>query len=388
MKTKLVLMLMIALVSCSGGKKKGMLLFPLSMGDASASSETATAGDATVTDTSQESSTGTVDSTLANVAVGESDVESIVNPPAASTTPTTSTDSTSPSTSTATSDSTAPTTGSTTTTTPAASPATTPAETSPSTSVAPSTPSTSPAAPAATPAAPATPAEVWPGETADEAETSDDPYLPVSEICQGSPTFQGVEKVKSNNGKGDDKGKSSGKSDDKDEKGKSDEHTKSVSLGDYDLSMDAANCQTGRFRIALDFNITGTLPAKTTSFHVLILDLNGKTIGKVNIQAKEAGIIKARGKITLSEVGQTILFRWDGASDEREKAVSAVAANVEITGITLYAKKSQKATKLASMVAMAGGKTPLMIGSTAALAILALGVYAIAESRKRKNTVA
>lgn len=380
MKTKLVLMLMIALVSCSGGKKKGMLLFPLSMGDASASSETATAGDATVTDTSQEASTGTVDSTLANVAVGESDVEAIVNPPAASTTPTTSTDSTTPSTSPATSDPATPATDSTT-----APAATTPAETSPSTSVTPSTPSTAPAAPEAAPAAPV---EVWPGETADEAETADDPYLPVSEICQGSPTFQGVEKVKSNNGKGDDKGKSSGKSDDKDEKGKSDEHKKSVSLGEYDLSMDAANCQTGRFRIAVDFNITGTLPAKTTSFHVLILDLNGKTIGKVNIQAKDQGIVKARGKITLSEVGQTILFRWDGASDERENAVSTVANNVEITGITLYAKKSQKATKLASMVAMAGGKTSLMIGSTAALAILALGIYAIAESRKRKNTLA
>ncbi|MCE9600556.1 MAG: hypothetical protein K8S54_21535 [Spirochaetia bacterium] len=360
MKTKLVMLLMVGLVSCSGGKKKGMLLFPLSLGDASTTSETATAGAATVTDTSQATSTGTVDSTLANVAVGETDAEAIVNPPSSSPATTTAPETTGPAES---------------------APAATPAESSPSGSVTPAPTATTPT-PAATPAVTV---DTWPGETADEAETTDDPYLPVSEICEGSPTFQAVTK---SNGKSDEKGKGEDKDDDKgnsSDKGKSAENKKSVSLGDFDLSMDAANCQTGRFRIALDFNIIGTLPSHTTAFQVLILDLNGKTIGKVNIQAKDQGIVKARGKITLSEVGQTILFRWDGASEKREDSVSSVAENIEITGITLYAKRSQKASHLAAMISTAGGKTKLVAASLGGTAVFILGVYALIENRKRNS---
>jgi len=165
-------------------------------------------------------------------------------------------------------------------------------------------------------------------------------------------------------------------SDNRSNDNKSSDHGKkeSADLGSYDLSMDAANCLTGRFRIAVDFNVTGTVPAKGTSFHVKIKDLLGRQIGFINLKADKAGVIPAKGKITLSEPNQTIFFVWEGGSEGRDEKAEQTAGSLEITGISLFAKRSQMSSGLAGFFGQSAQNRALVwtiLGGMAGLLVLA-----------------
>ena len=177
---------------------------------------------------------------------------------------------------------------------------------------------------------------------------------------------------KSNDNRSNDNGSRDNKSGDN----KSNDHGKkeSADLGSYDLSMDAANCLTGRFRIAVDFKVTGTVPPKGSSFHVKIKDLLGRQIGFINLKADKAGVIPAKGKITLSEPNQTIFFVWEGGSEGRDDKAEQSAASLEITGISLYAKRSQMSSGLAGFFGQSAQNRALIwtiLGGMGGLLVLA-----------------
>ncbi len=154
--------------------------------------------------------------------------------------------------------------------------------------------------------------------------------------------------------------------------------------------MDVANCASGRFRIAVDFNVTGTI-SKTTAFHVQILDLMGREIGFINVQAKSAGIQKARGWITLTDANQTILFRYEGGSagngNGKQSAVADVANSIEIQGVSLYAKRSQVGGLAASIrAALHNPRSRIVLFAAGAIALLTLAGYAMAGRRRDSMT--
>jgi len=190
--------------------------------------------------------------------------------------------------------------------------------------------------------------------------------------------FHGIGKTKGD----DDKDEHSDLDRDKGNEGKG------LDLGKYDLSVDVPNCMTGRFRLAVDFAAVNI--SHETTFKINILDLLGRQIGKIEVNAKTSGKIQAKGKITLTQPAQTVIFRMvdnddNGKSDkDKKKDSNEVIPDLSITGISLYAKGSQRGNKLASMIALAThGKTRMVILILCGvISIMALGIYWMMDRRR------
>lgn len=113
--------------------------------------------------------------------------------------------------------------------------------------------------------------------------------------------------------------------------------TGSVNLKYYDLVIDVNNTKAGKYKIEVDFKVSGNID-KNETYKIEVMDSQGNNIGFIILKIRKQGTIMAHGHVTLSQPNERIIFSWESA---HKKKVSYDLADLEVTGVRFYAKKSE-----------------------------------------------